>query len=139
LANKLGFITQGFFLMGYPQETIEDIRLTRRFIKSVPFDKVVINFPFPYPGTGLFEYYIKNRYLNIKNINWATFKEFKFERINKNISSDNILKERKDALVKFYTNPLNIGRFFLKFKTWVQIKSAFYGFMVWLDYFRGNR
>ena len=39
LANKIGFITQGFFIFGLPGETEETIKKTIEFAKSIPLDR----------------------------------------------------------------------------------------------------
>ncbi|MDD5065969.1 MAG: radical SAM protein [bacterium] len=139
LANKLHFITQGFFLMGHPEETEKDIELTGQFITSVPLDKIIINLPFPYPGSELFDFYIKNRYKDIKNIDWNYFKELDFKRIFQYLNNTVVLKKRRKILLLFYLNPFNMLRFLFKFRTWVQWKSAFYGLLVLLEFFRKER
>ncbi|MDD5492388.1 MAG: radical SAM protein [bacterium] len=130
-AHKLGFITQGFFLMGHPEERAEDLAQTKSFIRSVPLDRILLSSPFPCPGSELFGYYLKNRYHDIKAIDWQTFEFVSYERILENMSDDYVRKERMKTNIGFYLNPWHMLRFLLKFRTWIQIKSAFYGFRFW--------
>lgn len=139
LANQLGFITQAFFLMGHPEEKKEDILETEKFALSVPLDKVVVNIPFPYPGTELFGYYIKNRYQKIELIDWQQFKESGYNYIFEHLTLKYVLQHRKKLNLKFYLNPFRMARFLLKFKTLTQFKSAFNGLLVLVQYFRGKR
>ncbi|MCB4792453.1 MAG: B12-binding domain-containing radical SAM protein [Elusimicrobia bacterium] len=131
-ANRLGFIMQGFFIMGYPTEKIEDILMTSELIGKLPLDKVLISMAFPYPGTELFDYYIEKRYHNVSDIDWDTFIESDFKRIFEYVSDELVKKVRKETYMRFYLNPVNLFRFLLKFRTWVQFKTAWQGFKVLL-------
>lgn len=45
----------GFFMVGYPGETVADLRKTADFIRSTRFDSVVIQRFLPLPGTPIYE------------------------------------------------------------------------------------
>lgn len=55
LLRKAGIRTHAFFMIGLPDETPEDIELSRKLIKEIRPDHVEINMVTPYPGTDLFE------------------------------------------------------------------------------------
>lgn len=128
VANKLGFMTQGFFLLGHPQERPEDIEMTRAFIKSVPLDRILLTLPFPLPGSELFDYYIRKRYDAVANIEWETFKFDSYDRLLENMTKEILRQQRIHIYNEFYFNPINALRFLSKFRTVSQMKSAFYGF-----------
>ena len=44
----------GFFLVGYPGETISSIEDTFRFSLTQPFSEISFNIPYPLPGSDLF-------------------------------------------------------------------------------------
>jgi len=50
-----GIKTGAFFILGYPGETDETILDTIRFATSLPLDYLSFTFPYPIPGTGLYE------------------------------------------------------------------------------------
>jgi radical SAM superfamily enzyme YgiQ (UPF0313 family) len=45
----------GFFIVGYPGETVSSIEATFRFALELPLDYISFNVPFPLPGSQLFE------------------------------------------------------------------------------------
>ena len=128
LANKLGFMTQGFFLLGHPEERPEDVEMTRAFIQSVPLDRILLTLPFPLPGSELFDYYIRKRYDSVANIQWKTFKFDSYDRLQENMTKESLRQQRIRIYNEFYFNPVNALRFLSKFRTVSQLKSAFYGF-----------
>ncbi len=50
-----GIKTSGFFIVGYPGETVETIQATLRHSLNLHLDEVFFNVPFPLPGSALFE------------------------------------------------------------------------------------
>ncbi len=55
LAKKLGFVVQGQFVIGYPNETIESIHRQTDWINKADFDYVTFCVATPYPGTTLYK------------------------------------------------------------------------------------
>ena len=53
--HSAGIKVSAFFIIGYPNETIEDIRLTEKFILNTNFDFVGISIFQPLPGTEIFD------------------------------------------------------------------------------------
>ncbi len=54
-ATSAGIKTGAFFIIGYPGETDETMLETLRFASSLPLDYLSFSFPYPIPGTGLYE------------------------------------------------------------------------------------
>lgn len=50
-----GIECAGFFIVGYPGETVETIEDTFAFALSLGLDEISFNVPYPLPGSGLFE------------------------------------------------------------------------------------
>jgi radical SAM superfamily enzyme YgiQ (UPF0313 family) len=55
LVKKIGFITTGFFILGYPGETEQDMEKTLRFAKGLPLDVADFSNFMPLPGSEAFE------------------------------------------------------------------------------------
>ena len=55
LLRNAGIHTHAFFMIGLPEETLEDIELSKKLIREARPDHVEINMVTPYPGTELFE------------------------------------------------------------------------------------
>jgi len=71
LAHEAGLRVRGCFIIGTPGETMEDIRLTERFIRDARIDFASIHFLTPMPGTQLFDEYtddIQSEVADLKNL-----------------------------------------------------------------------
>lgn len=53
--KKSGIKCAGFFIVGYPGETVETIEDTFSFALSLGLDEISFNVPYPLPGSRLFE------------------------------------------------------------------------------------
>jgi len=60
-----GIKTCGFFIIGYPGETLRDMQRTLDYAKGLPLDQRVVSIATPYPGTALFERCLKQNYLAV--------------------------------------------------------------------------
>lgn len=54
-ANKLGIETYGFFVVGFPGETLNDIKATLDFSTSLDLTGIYIFYATPFPGTKLLQ------------------------------------------------------------------------------------
>jgi anaerobic magnesium-protoporphyrin IX monomethyl ester cyclase len=54
LFSQAGIGTAGFFMVGYPKETLESIEKTFALVLSLPLDEAWFTIPLPLPGTPLF-------------------------------------------------------------------------------------
>jgi anaerobic magnesium-protoporphyrin IX monomethyl ester cyclase len=55
IADKMGFVNRGYFIIGYPTETTESIFNTIRYAKESSFHMVQFNAFTPLPGSPVFE------------------------------------------------------------------------------------
>ncbi|MDY7041238.1 MAG: radical SAM protein [Chloroflexota bacterium] len=55
LASELGIRTGGYFMLGAPTETVEEVRRTIAFAARLPIDEAAFNVTTPLPGTTLWE------------------------------------------------------------------------------------
>jgi len=62
VAKKAGLDTGAFFILGYPGENDDTVLQTIKFSNSLPLDYASYAFPYPFPGTGLYEK-VKDRLL----------------------------------------------------------------------------
>lgn len=62
VAVQTGLKTGAFFILGYPGEDDNTILETINFSNSLPLDYLSFSFPYPFPGTGLYEK-VKDRLL----------------------------------------------------------------------------
>jgi len=55
IAKRVGIKVTGFFILGFPGETKEDIKRTIRYARKLPIDKVLFSNFWPSPGTEIYE------------------------------------------------------------------------------------
>jgi anaerobic magnesium-protoporphyrin IX monomethyl ester cyclase len=53
--RQAGVEVAGFFIVGYPDETIDDIEETFKLALNLPLNEISFNVPFPLPGSALFD------------------------------------------------------------------------------------
>jgi radical SAM superfamily enzyme YgiQ (UPF0313 family) len=61
-AKQAGIKNWGYFIIGLPGETVETIKTTIAFAKSLPLDIALFHIAAPYPGTPFFNEVAKNRW-----------------------------------------------------------------------------
>lgn len=61
-SREAGIHNWGYFIIGLPGETVETIRQTIDFSKSLPLDIALFHIAAPYPGTPFFNEVVKNRW-----------------------------------------------------------------------------
>ncbi len=70
LAKKHEFNVLGFFILGFPEETLADVDDSLRFALSEPFDQVFFSLCIPLPGTEIYDD-LRTRY-GFEKIDWLT-------------------------------------------------------------------
>jgi radical SAM superfamily enzyme YgiQ (UPF0313 family) len=59
-AREAGIRNWGYFIIGLPGETVDTIRQTIAFAKSLPLDIALFHIAAPYPGTPFFQEVVRN-------------------------------------------------------------------------------
>lgn len=66
LLRAAGIRSHAFFMIGFPDESAEDVAMSKRFILEAQPDYIEVNMVTPYPGTDLFERLISDDPLEIR-------------------------------------------------------------------------
>ena len=106
----------GFFLIGYPGETEEEILETIEFAKSLNIDKASFMFVMPLPGSELWDLY------EDKDVNWADFFYYRIVKGFSDIPTERLKRLHKKAVREFYLRPKIILGLIKEIKTLNQIK-----------------
>lgn len=136
-ARSIGMNVNVFFVVGMPEETIEQIRYTFRFARKMKFYHPHISILTPYPGTEVYEICKEKRYLvedfNLDNL---MITRYNIETLDWTIEElDNVIKSEtrilrihyylrrprtflRDIIPRFLKNPVD---YFKKF--WEVIKE----------------
>ncbi|PQP35836.1 hypothetical protein C6A37_00380 [Desulfobacteraceae bacterium SEEP-SAG9] len=73
LLKKYKFITNGFFMIGFPWENREDMEKTLDLIKRLPIDNFELNIATPLPGTQMFRSLVEAGKININTEDWSRY------------------------------------------------------------------
>ncbi|MHC9541534.1 MAG: radical SAM protein [Vulcanimicrobiota bacterium] len=103
IAKKLGFITKGYFVVGLPGETLQNMEKTFVFARALSFDAAGIFIATPLPGTELYRLCTEKGYLK---------KDFSFLRATYargNIDTPDFTSDQVEKLVSKNMLEINIG------------------------------
>ncbi|MCD6477677.1 MAG: cobalamin-dependent protein [Candidatus Aenigmarchaeota archaeon] len=105
-AVRHGLRALGSFIIGFPNETKEDVNATIKFSDKVGVDLAQFTVATPYPGTRLWNYALANKL--ITTMNWRKFTTLTPVMKLKNFTSKQISNALRSAYLKFYLNPKRI-------------------------------
>ncbi len=123
LINEVGINTMGFFIIGYPTETADDVEKTILFSQKLPLTYASFNIFKPYPGTPIYDKLKTEGKLG--ELNWNTFNYDKVSWSAGLISSQEMKDLQKRATLSFYLRPSIFFRFLSSIRTWTQVKFLF--------------
>ncbi|MCK4504565.1 MAG: radical SAM protein, partial [Candidatus Aegiribacteria sp.] len=106
LANDRGIFVQGYFMLGAPGETVEEMKRTVDFAAKQPFDDAVFDITTPFPHTMLWD-----MTKELINRDYSEFDCFQTSVYSLDgIASGSIERMKKRAFLKFYLQPKRIFR-----------------------------
>lgn len=100
LTKKYGMKTRAYFLLGAPNETIEDIKMTEKLCDEIKPDIVGFTLLAPYPVNEYFDYEI------MKNWDWSAFDEYNNDWVKTKTLSNQQLKQEQKRLIEKYQNKI---------------------------------
>lgn len=119
LADRIGIDVEGFFIIGYPTETREDILKTIKFSKELPFKRASFSLFQPLVGSEIYD--ILKKQGKIKS-NRCTY--FKVHVLPQGFRSFKEIKNlQRRALLEFYLRPRIFFKFMLENMSLNQIKE----------------
>jgi len=140
-ASKLGFTIHGCFMIGAPGETKETAEETIKFAKSLPLDTVQFSGICVYPGTEMYEWAKKHKYIDVKD--WTDWVDKNHEQrtiLNYPQFSKEMIDQYVDkGLKEFYLRPNQILRMVKNIKNPGDLFRKFYGLKKFFDYFSKNK
>jgi len=107
LCKERGVFVQGYFMLGTPGETLEEMRETIRFAAEEPFDDALFDITTPFPHTTLWErtkHLIRSDYSQ-----FDCFHNCVYDLAPQGISPGEIEKLKKSAFRRFYLHPRRLG------------------------------
>lgn len=106
MCRSRGLFVQGYFMLGAPGETVEEMKKTIAFAAKEPFDDALFDITTPFPHTGLWEM--------SKDLIEADYSDFDcfHKSVYKldGITPDQIEKMKRNAFWRFYAHPARVLR-----------------------------
>lgn len=106
MCRSRGLFVQGYFMLGAPGETIEEMKQTISFAASEPFDDALFDITTPFPHTGLWE--MSRDMIDADYSEFDCFHKSVY-RLD-GITPEEIEKLKRNAFWKFYAHPARILR-----------------------------
>lgn len=114
----------GYFMLGHPTETEQELLETKKMILTYPFDLIGLSIPTPFPGSKLYQIAQAQGIINEKIIDDFAEKKLGLGYagiypvyISQNLDKDYVFKLIKEINLKFYFQPRII---------WQRIKQDFF-------------
>ncbi|MBU1164125.1 B12-binding domain-containing radical SAM protein [Patescibacteria group bacterium] len=126
LTREVGIQTLGYFMIGSPTETKEDIEKTIKLAKTLKPEFAHFTITTPYPATDLYRMGLESGVL--PNDYWQEFaknptKDFKPLIWEENLKKDELVSLLKKAYRTFYYRPLYILKRIISVSSWGEFKA----------------
>ncbi len=99
---EAGIRCKGLFMLGYPGETPETIRMTRDFVQRIPMTTMNLSKFTPYPGSPIY----RDLYgANIQDAHWRRMNGMNFVWAPAGLTVEQLDREYQRLLIAFYRQP----------------------------------
>lgn len=133
LINHCGLGVSGFFIIGYPTETLADIKKTIEFSLSLKLKRAGFSLFKPFPGTAITNDLLANGQLeNMSDDDWSRFVLADIIYSPPGISPIQLVRLRKAALFRFYLRPRIIWLFINEINDFNHLKLILKRIYSWL-------
>jgi len=120
LIRKHGISVHGFFILGYPEETREDMEMSFELSRKLPFNTVYFNIFNPNPGSEIYENLKAEG--KLEGLDWSSLAGETPSISVGDISLEEIKKLHKRAMLRFYLRPRTMFEFLTRLTSLTQIK-----------------
>ena len=130
LMRKQGLDIIGFFILGYPTETVDEINQTIDFACKLDIQRASFMAFKPFPGTPVTNELLKKK--EVKNFDWDNFGLNEVAYSPQGITKKQLQSLRRKALYKFYFRPKIIINMLSNIRSFQQIIFVFKRTIRWL-------
>ncbi|MFA4889811.1 MAG: radical SAM protein, partial [Candidatus Omnitrophota bacterium] len=132
LTDEAGISACGFFIVGHPKETEQDIKKTIDMILRLRLDDFHISYMVPFPGSEL---YLRAEEFGVFRNNWKNLSGWTSRVfIPYGLTQEALEKYSKEAFFKFYMRPRIILQYLLRVAASRHVRLYFDGFLAWLEW-----
>jgi radical SAM superfamily enzyme YgiQ (UPF0313 family) len=100
----------GYFMIGFLDETEDEILETIEFARSLPLVRAAFNVVIPIPGTAIFDELIEAGRLKVDEINWDTLTNDQVAFRRNHVSGKRLMELQRKAFLRFYSKPSRMLR-----------------------------
>jgi anaerobic magnesium-protoporphyrin IX monomethyl ester cyclase len=101
-SREAGLTTKGFFMVGFPGETVESLRLTKDLALKLPLDDISVMQLTPFPGTALYQ--SASEYGAFEK-DWRKMNTLNTVFVPHGFTREDMEKARSEILGAFYFRP----------------------------------
>ncbi|MBN2051945.1 radical SAM protein [Candidatus Woesearchaeota archaeon] len=124
-ANDAGMITRGYYMIGYPHQSQDDIITFQDTITKIPLDQIRISFVTPFPGTAYFR--SQERKGLIADYNWDHYEGGGHYVLGGRLNESALLRARQELFKTFYSDKRYQARILAKMIRFPELKPAYDG------------
>ena len=95
----------GYFMLGFLDETEEEILETIDLAVSLPLHRANFNIVIPIPGTGIFEEALRAGRISLEKINWDSYTSDQVSFQRNHLSNERLVQLHRKAYLRFYGRP----------------------------------
>ncbi len=110
IAGTTNIRITGYFMIGFLDETEQEIRDTINLACSLPLVRAAFNVVIPIPGVPIFDELIEKERLKIDEINWDTLTNDQVAFKRDHVTGRRLLQLQREAFLRFYTRPTVMWR-----------------------------
>jgi radical SAM superfamily enzyme YgiQ (UPF0313 family) len=110
MCDKAGFITCGFFMLGFPTETREELEMTVDYAVSTPFTRLEVSQVAVFPGTKLYDW-AKEVYKDL-DVDSELGRFMTTNSLYQQATGIDLSKIMRRINVRFYLNPVRMWKLF---------------------------
>jgi anaerobic magnesium-protoporphyrin IX monomethyl ester cyclase len=111
--NRHNIEVSGFFMIGFPGETLDEVRQTTDFAVKAPLDTIFVSIVSPFKGTKLRTDMLNGRFGEMDSDGKAALNQLFPIIHNRQLSADVLLRIQRETYWRFYTKPrslMNLGK-----------------------------
>ncbi len=120
----------GFFMLGMPTETVEDIESTIRFSRELPLDEAHFTFFTPMPGSEVYETVTDHGELDA---DWRRTNCWNPVFVPTGITEQQLVKFWKRATLGFYLRPRIVWGYLRRIRSWRHVRIYVSGALALLE------
>jgi len=120
MVRSVGLDVNGFFILGYPGETIDEIKQTIAFARELDLSRAAFYNFLPLPGTSVYEDLLEG--CKIKNLDWTKMSQCDVPYVPDGMKAGQLKKLQRSANLKFYLRPTIFYRLIKEIKSISQMK-----------------